>query len=184
MNIFHQTFSTGEVVTAAGVSNAALQSWLKRGIIIGHKDKPIEGAGSPGAHRRFSFFNVMEIAIAKALLDAGMGEPREAFNAAVHFAHVGCGAIPGISPIRDPSLPFDPSTNAYTLMCVHKGRTNIVPYRPKQDAMAGIMHDVRIHGSDGLVLLFVDPVFERVVTALRHHPQEVLDLAYGRGGNQ
>lgn len=176
MNIFHAQFSTGQVVEATAVSNATLQSWLKRKLIVSQQDSPIVGGGSPGVHRRYSFFTVMEIAIAKALIDAGLSNLSAAFQAASRFAHIGCGEI-GDRPARMPSIPFDTlGSSGMTLLCVAGDRSAITLWRPGKDPLAEIRHELQRPG--GFVLIEADPIFNRVVTLLGYQPHEVLQLAY------
>lgn len=168
MNIFQATFSTGQVATAAGVSAANLQTWIRRHLIIGHKDHPIEMPGGPGYRRNFSFYNVMEIAIAKALIDLGV-DLVDAFRASVRFAHSG-------NEMRMPGVPFDGPVS--TLLCVSGDRSAIVEWSPGDD----VLSDVRdqLGGPDGFVLLEVLPVFDRVAVALGYHPQAIIEAAYER----
>lgn len=176
MNIFHDQFSTGQVIAATGVSNATLQSWLKRDLIIGHKTSaPIAGGGTPGAHRRYSFFNVMEIAVAKALLDAGAGNVSDAFKAASHFAHTGQGPLPGLSPERAPGLPFTTSAGGcLTLVCMSGNMSLETPYQPGCDFYA----NVRNRLGPGCVVLEVNGLFERVTARLGYDFRDVLKDAY------
>lgn len=179
MNIFHHKFTTGQTVEATEVPHATIQSWMKRGHVVGSRETgAVEGGGTPGSHRRFSFFNVMEIAVAKALTDAGLGDLDAAFRAAIHFAHAGRGFISDVFPARIPSCPFDPqSTRAYTLIFARPDGSEEVPWRPGRDVLASALH-----GRGGCVLIEVNPIFDRVVTSLGYHPTDVLDLAYGRKG--
>lgn len=173
MNIFHHPFSTGQVVAATGVSNSALQSWLKRDLIVGHKEgAPIEGGGTPGAHRRFSFFNVMEIAVAKALLDVGMGSVSDAFRAAMGFAHVGNGELPGLRPERRPGLPYNDT--CLTILCVRQDQSTVEIWKPKSDVFISARQ--RLGG--GFVVLEINPIFERVTHQLGYDHRDVLSLAY------
>ncbi|WP_419828188.1 hypothetical protein [Sphingomonas sp.] len=176
MNLFHDRFATGQVVTATGVPNPTLQSWLKRDLIVGHKDNPIVGGGSPGAHRRFSFYNVMEIAIAKGLLDIGLGSVTNAFMAATSFAHVGGSGI-GNEPDRHPGLPFDTRPRAgYTLLCVAGERRAAIHWTPGVDPLAIIRH--RLGNAGGFVMLEIDPIFWSVTHRLGYDHRDVLELAY------
>src|SRR6056297_1888335 len=97
MEIQEHTFSAGEVTKAADISASTLQNWIKRSVIIGHRD--IKGGGSQGRHRRFSWFNVMEISIAAALVKTGVTDLPRAFDAAQKIAHTG--DFP-----RRPGFPF------------------------------------------------------------------------------
>lgn len=177
MTIFHAQFATGQVVSATGVSNATLQSWLKRNLIVGQKDAPISGGGTPGAHRRFSFHNVMEIAVTKALTEVGLNVS-DAVKAAMHFAHSGRGPI-GNERMRLPGLPFDTMTNpCFTLLCVAGDSSALVPWVPgKEDATAIARH---LLGEPlGWITLRINPIFESVVAALGFDYREVLKTAYG-----
>lgn len=187
MFIFHHQFSTGQVVAATGVSNATLQTWLKRDVIVAQPPEAAEheltitGGGKPGAHRRFSFFNVMEIALAKTLIDAGLRDLDNAFKAARHFAHSGCGPIENVRPARSPGCPFDTAgTSATTLLAVREDQSGEFLYKVGSDVLPLIWH--RIGGRDGFLLIDAQVVFDRVVAALGFNPEEVLALAYGRRG--
>ena len=173
MPIFDAQFSTGQVTEATGVTNAALQSWLRRELIIGHRDSPIGGGGSPGVHRRFSFFNVMEIAVAKALIDSGYNDVPSAFAAARLFAHTGDAPI-GDLPARLPAMPFDNrDMNCHTLLCVGPNGADMTIWAPGRDVWA----NMRRLG-EGFFILHIDPIFERVVMALKHNYHHVTDAAY------
>lgn len=167
MSIFTAEFETGQVIKAADVTNSALQSWIRRSLIIGHKGHEIDMPGTPGIRRKFSFYNVMEIAIAKALVDLGV-ELADAFKAASAFAHTGDGE-------RDPSLPFREA--GVTLLCVAGSRSGEFLWKPGTDITAVI----RLHLGRpiGWTTLEVLPVVDRVTSALGYHLQKVIDEAYG-----
>lgn len=180
MSIFNEKFSTGQVVEATGVSNETLQNWLKRGFLIGHRNtQAIEGGGSSGVHRRFSFFNVMEIATAKALIDAGITNLSHVFKAAGSFSHVGHGPIDDIQPLRDPALPFDTTVeNGVTLLCVSGERNYVHFWKIGQDPLPVIRH--ALAGAKGYFILEMNEIFDLVVARLGHHPQAVLEAEYSR----
>ncbi|MBF2717502.1 hypothetical protein [Agrobacterium vitis] len=178
MDIWNEKFSTGQVIKATGVSNHTLQSWLKRGVIIGHKGKSdIEGGGSPGLHRRFSYFNVMEIAVAKALLDCGVTDLALAFKAAATFSHTGDGPLPG-SPQREPGMPCDTRHAIYgrTLLCVSGERHHIAFWQPGTDVMAVIRNE--LGRPIAFTVLDTNDLFDRVVGALGYHPEAVYEQSY------
>ena len=112
MNLMTSRFSSGDIIRAADISNANLQSWLKRDIITG---QGIAGAGSPGKHRSFSWFNLTEIATAAALMQIGLSSPQDAFRAAQQFSHGSDGGMPwggddalvDQEPHRWAGLPFN-----------------------------------------------------------------------------
>lgn len=180
MNIFHAHFSTGQVVQATGVPNATLQSWLKREVVVATRPDAageITGGGTPGAYRRFSFFNVMEIAIAKALLDAGLGDLENAFKAASHFAHTGRVAISDQFPTRIPGCPYNNAgMAAATLIAVRGDRSTERLWKVGTDVITDICDD--LHSRDGFVLIDADIVFERVLSALGFNPRDVMAFAY------
>lgn len=163
MDIFDAQFSTGQVLAAAGMANPGLQTWIRRGMIVGHKDRPIDMPGSPGIRRTFTFHNVMEIATAKALVDVG-AELIDAFRAAAMFAHTG-------DEERLPGLPF--ANDAYTLLCMAGDRSTVVEWEPGTDVLANIRHD--LGRPLGFVILQVNPLFDRVTSSLGYHPEAVLD---------
>jgi len=174
MNIFEEDFSAGEACNAVPVGNATLQSWCNRGVMVGHKTgSPIEGGGKPGNYRRFPFFNVMEMAVARALTELGVGL-HPAFEAAALFAHI---AEPAGDLRRVPGVPFPGSVR--TLLCISRAQVSIVPWRPGEDIISGL----RAAGAPlALTILEVDPIFESVVSALGYDPKQVKALAYGKAG--
>jgi hypothetical protein len=180
VNLFHDKFSTGQVVTAANVPSHTLQSWLKRDVIIGHKEAPIEGAGSSGVHRRFSFHNVMEIAVAKGLIDAGMSDLEAAFFAATRFAHTGRAEIGHGHPRRYPSLPFE-RQHGFTILCVRGQNSKITTWKPGSDFLAGVFQDVQ---GQGFVLVEVNSIFDRVVTLLGYDPHQTMHFGYSNSHPQ
>lgn len=174
MNIFERKFTTGQLCAVTGITNANLQNWLKRGIIVGHG---IEGGGSPGKHRQFTFFNLMEIAIAKEGLDSGL-QLEHAFRAGRLFAHFGDGPLGDIHPERLPGLPFwGGGKSMRTLMAVRGERTVIVPYQVGKDPLPSIWHE--LGEINGFVLIDAEGVFERIVATLHYAPGDVMRWAYG-----
>lgn len=175
MTIFSAKFSTGQVVEAAGVAHETLQNWMKRDLVIGHKQ--IEGGGSQGRHRQFSFFNVMEIAVAKALIDVGMTDLQAAFRAADAFAHAGQGPLPG-TPERAPGCPFKDAPGI-TLIVANKDWSDEIFLSPTDSAMK-LYADIfsRRIGNAGAVILNASDVFDRVTSRLGYHPDEVMGAAY------
>lgn len=183
MNIFLERFSTGQVTAAAGITNPGLQSWLRRGYVIGHAEEStatIEGAGSPGLYRRFSFHTVMQLAIAKALTDCSQMGARDALYAGGAFAHTGDVYMSETHPSRVPGVPFDPVNDGQTMLavaCQPDGYPNVteVPRKVGTDIYPILRHLLR---SDSFVLVLVNPIFERVVGALGHDHNQVLTIAY------
>lgn len=184
-NIAFRQFTAGEVVESAGITMSTLQNWIKREVIVGHGDDDIEGGGSQGRHRRFSFHALMQISIGAALIRAsGGGDLRQAFNAAMIFAHSGEGPsgwvnakdeIESGDPNRDPGMPYHWS-HGRTLMGCAGDNTTIVLLRPKQDSFFEIRQNLR--RAEGFVVLDASAVFERVCAHIGLDYREVLDAAY------
>lgn len=178
-NPFQKQFLAGEVAKAAGIAPATLQNWVKRGVIIGHRTgmSEIEGGGSQGRHRRFSWHNIMEIATAAALIKVGVSDLTCAFSAAAVFAHSGHGdSSTGLR--RDPGTPYD-LEHGRTLMFVAGDRSKIIQYQPGQDCLA--TGRSLLGSPEGFVVIDLLDVFDRVCVSLGLHPNKVLDLAYSSG---
>jgi len=176
MNIFHAKFSTGQIAQATGVNNDTLQNWMKRGLIVGQRE--IEGGGSQGRHRQYSFHNLMEIAAAKALVDAGMSDLKSVFYAAHMFAHTGNAMPNNRVPERVPGCPYNGT--GITLLVAGMGWADEVFLSPKDTAL-GLYTKLmnRAHQSmEGCVLVNASQVFDRAVAGIGHHPEAVLAIAY------
>lgn len=171
MSIFHQQFTNSEIVAATGVTNFQLQNWLKRGQIVGQRDSAVEGGGSPGKHRRFSFFNLMEVAIAKALIDLGVSDMQRVTNAAAAFAHTG-DCINGDRPARTPGLPFE---KGQTLLIVGPERSEEYQILPTE--RLGLVAALAQHGV-GAVVLNASKVFENTLRRAGFDPAAILREAY------
>ncbi len=173
MTIYQRQFSAGEVVKAADISMSTLQNWIGRGVIIGHRK--IEGGGSQGKHRRFSWYNVIEIATAAALVKVGVSDLKIAFQAAQHFAHTGPdeGAF---TPKPDPAMPFD-IDHGRTLMFVSGEYSEIIPYKPGSDDPLAIVR-AALRQPEAFIVVDLRDLFDRVCAALGIHPQAVMDEAY------
>lgn len=170
MNIFHAKFSTGQVVEATGVSNDTLQNWLKRKLVVGQKD--IDGGGSQGRHRQFSFFNLIEIATAKALIEVGMTDLKSAFYAAGYFAHTG-------DAERAPGCPFNKETGI-TLLVAGQGWARDVFLSPTGSALE-LYNQIVQRGSIGATIVDMSQVFNLVTARVGYHPEAVLEIAYAKG---
>ena len=68
---------------AAGTTAKRITDWCNQGHILGQR----EHLGK-GCWRKFSFSNVLVIAGAVALMDAGVRSPADAFKAAGYFSHI------------------------------------------------------------------------------------------------
>ncbi|WP_340240039.1 hypothetical protein [Sulfitobacter pontiacus] len=84
MRLLNQTYSVQQVAAATGVTAKQVSDWCNMGLIVGQR-KPL----GRGHRRELSWFNVMEVACALALMDVGMTSPGDAFRAAQKLAHAG-----------------------------------------------------------------------------------------------
>ncbi len=182
MTIFQEKFSTGQVIKAAGISNATLQSWMKRDVISGEREDKIEGGGSPGRYRSFGFHTLMEIAVAKAMIDAGVKDLSNAFKAARSFAYTGTEQTE-LYPERNPSLPFSNRGKLLgrTLLAAADDKSHVAFWQSGADALADIRQ--ALGQPEGFAMVFINEVFDRVMASLNHHPEEVFEAAYGADTN-
>jgi len=162
------TFSTGDVCRAAGITNAALQTWIRRGLIVGHGDGGVDMPGKAGVRRAFGFYTVMEIATAKALTDLGLSAS-QAFRAAQRFAHTG-------DSKRMVAFPF---AEGRTLVCVAGDRSTELAWQPGDDLIAAVRN--HLGRPLGFTVLDASDLFDRVTASLGYHPQQLLDEEYSRG---
>jgi hypothetical protein len=167
--IHTRQFSAGEVAQAAEIRPATLQNWIKRGVMIGHRN--IEGGGGPGRHRRFSWGNVMEVVTVAALIDVGVSDLKAAFGIAQMFAHSGEGPLPG-KPGRLPGMPYDPE-HGRTLMFVSGGEAEIFPFKPGDDVFS--LARAALSRPEAMVVLDLLEIFDRACVSLGLHPNELLE---------
>lgn len=167
MNIFNDQFTLGQVAEAIQTNPETIKTWMKKGLIT---NAPTEGAG-PGIRRLHSFFGVMEMAVAAALIDAGVKDNDVVFYASKFFAHAGDGPM-NDRPGRVPGCPF---TEGLTYIAVGNGRSEEVLYRPGKDMMASTRYG--LGGAEVIIFVEINSIFRRVVTALGHDPADVMKIA-------
>lgn len=172
-NTLNATFSASELSNLTDARADSIQNWIKRKLIIGHRD--IQGGGSQGRHRRFTFFNVMEVAIAQKMIDMHMGA-KEAFAASASFAHVGGGGDVFDLPERFPGLPFH-HNHGETVFGIAGERTfeELWTHDKSRDTYGNLRTYLR---SDHFITVNASEAFNTVCARLRYHPFEVLDSAY------
>ena len=172
-------FSAADTVRATGVSMDTLQNWMKRGIVIG-ADRKVEGGGSQGKHRLFSFHAVMQIATARALMEAGMeSAPKKVAEAAAHFAHVSGGGTAtwdgehSETPERFPGVPFH-HRHGHTIFVVGKHAATLVA-GANGPTYSQMKHEAV---SDSFVVIDASMVFYQVCANLDLDPLRELDKIY------
>jgi len=172
-SILEAKCSAGQLADYTGVSPENLQNWLKRKLIMGHRT--IEGGGVQGRHRQFTFFNVSEVSIAKALIDLKLNTA-DAFAAAWDYAHVSGGGMSFDLPNRIPGLPFHHDFGD-TLFAVGSKRSFELPLNgPNSEKLYWTF---RRHVGDDMLIVNASEVFRRVTRAMGHDFRMVLDDAYG-----
>jgi hypothetical protein len=158
------TYSLPSVATATGATQTTIKSWLHKGVVVGANS--IIGGGQRGKPRHFTLNSVIEIGVAKCILDNGPSDLASAFHAANIFAHTGWN--------RNPAMPFN---DGGTLMFVSGQRAEILNYQPGQD------YDplVRAEMGDPEAFLRIDivKVFYRIVLGLGLDPRDVMAASYG-----
>lgn len=173
MNFFHPIFSQKQIVDATGVEAVQIQNWVKRGLLVGHgNDLSTEGRGN---RRSYSGYSLMEIAIAKSIIEAGgMSDLKDTFRAASHFAHFGEDALPG-KPARHPGLPFHVA-NSKTLVLVGRGWSDEIVFTSKDS----ILHfSSRLLRRGGCLVIDASAAFRQAVTRAGFDPVEIMRFAYG-----
>jgi len=168
VSIYQATFSTGDVCRVAGVTNPALQTWIRRGLIVGEAGG-VDMPGKPGVRRSFGFYTVMEIAVAAALTDLGLSAA-QAFKAAQRFAHTG-------DESRMAAFPFP---DGRTFLCVAGDRSAELMWKPGEDLVVMARH--HLGRPLGFTVLDVSALFDNVTAGLGYHPQKLLDDEYRKDG--
>lgn len=172
--MLYAQFQLRHAAEAVGVPPQTIKNWLEKDHIVGHRDK-ISGGGGRGMRREFSFFNVMEMAVAQALVVSGIRNLITAFDAASAFAHAGSGPLLG-HPARVPSCPFPPSAEGLTILAVGGGTSRTILHKPGTDFFTKASHAVG--HPEVFHVVNINTVFDRVVRSLGADPRDVLDEAY------
>lgn len=190
MNVLNIRIPTKQAAEVAGMKETTLQTWMRRKEVGrgGNDTGPVEGGGSQGAHRLWSFPNIMEIAIANALVDGGVNLDL-ALLAGATFAY--SGAMPNggavnypataidLAKMRQPGFPFyDPSVNPmWTYAFVSVNGTAVLgggqDYDPHPDAMITLGRPMV------LTRLDCNEVFFRACNNLNIVPLTALRQVYG-----
>lgn len=166
MTLVEATYSSGQVAKAIGVNEHTLQTWFKRGLVTGGENAYLEKPSLMGTRRRFTFENVVEVAVANAPVCLRVPAP-VAFRAARQFAHVG-------DEHRLPGLPFP---DGPTFLFSSGPRASVIRWCDDTYQMLAAIKR-RLGTSEGFIALDVGPVFDRAVAGLGLHPQDVIDAAY------
>ncbi|MDF2140814.1 hypothetical protein [Paenirhodobacter sp. CAU 1674] len=176
MELLNQTFTAQSVALATGCTSKQITDWCNLGRVVGQRE-PL----GRGHSRKFSWFNLMEIAIAAELMNIGMSSVQDAFAASQKFAHSGespshwVGEEP-IGPPRIPAMPWH-HTLGQTLLFVYQGGSavKLVDDGGKVN-LSGITPEY--HRFTGLIVANVSEIFMRVCNRMALDGRKVLDEAY------
>jgi hypothetical protein len=173
MDVLAQRYTTGQVLRASGATNAALQTWIRRGFIVGQRadtqaegvaaPSPVDMPGESGHRRTFSFYGVVQIAVAKAIIDVS-GKAERAFEAAIEFAHLG-------DEQRSPGVPFRDG-RTWLLVAEYEERLVNATWGADPHMRAAWAGGGR---RDAVIAVDVNAIFDRVCAALDIHPQAVIE---------
>jgi hypothetical protein len=182
MELLTRTFSAMEVTEITGVTKYNLQSYLIRGHLSFVGDD-IEGGTVQGKRRSFYFFTVMQIALAKSLIDLGM-TAKLAFHHVSEFALSGGDPFMG-EPGRWAGLPYH-HDHGETILAVSGARNCLGRWKDGEgdffgETMSGLSESKSATDIEGAVFVNVSRVFRVVCERLGVDPHEVLDEAYADG---
>jgi len=174
-DILNRKYPTGVVLSAAEITNNALQNWFQRKLVIGHGGDQTDMKEPFTGRRLFTFNDVIVFALVKKLTGFGLDLPN-AFKAANQFSHCahdmdGCR--------RDPAFPFaggddDSLFDVETSLAVCGERSIVFPHQRGK----GTFDILRSYFPDGYTLIQVNPVFDAVVARLGAHPTELIERVY------
>lgn len=178
MELLNREFTAQSVALATGCDVRKVSDWSTRGMVVGH-----HGGGIQGRSRKFSWFNVMEFAIATELMDIGIASVQDAFAAARRFAHIGEGraGLPGQEQegepsLRLPGLPYH-QTRGLTFLFVWNGGSTVKATGSNGAVELALLSPDYAHVR-GFIVVNVTEVFARVCQRLALDYREVLDEAY------
>lgn len=174
-------FQLGKVAEIIDAPPNTIKTWVQRGLVASQEDAEpaVEGGRATGTRRSFSIHAIMQMAVAKSLIDFGFRNTERAFEAAAAFAHIGqspsgwVGGDPDLSRLRLPAMPYHYSLGR-TLLLVEKDRTRVILDRD----LSGAIHAAAL-------LVDLSEVFDLVCGRLMNmtgnrdfHPSALMDSAY------
>ena len=178
MDLLNRKYTAQSVALATGTTAKQITDWCNQGQIVGQRE-PL----GKGRKREFSFFNVMEVAGAVALMEVGIRSPADAFKAAGYFSHISSGgsgwvgddAITDDDPHRWPGLPYHFSEGD-TFLAVWGDMSEVVLSDDGTVNTYSIFPAMRRPA--GFILLNMSAVFAQVMHRMALDYREVLDEAY------
>lgn len=176
VDLFNQTYTAQTVALATGATAKQITDWTNQGLIIGQNKRPGRGRA-----REFSWFNVMEVAAAMALMEIGIRSPADAFRFAQHFAHFGDGGGGWVGrddgePERLPGVPFHHGRGR-TILCVAGGEAHIALVRHRKPFDLEALR-WSLGRPIAMIVLDVTEIFRAVTLRMSLDYGEVLDAVY------
>lgn len=176
MDLLNQVYTAQSVASATGTTSKQITDWCNQGQIMGQR-KPL----GKGRRREFTFFNVMEVAGAVALMGIGIKSPADAFNAASKFAHIGQGGSGWVGdeqkkPVeRWPGLPHHHTEGETFLIVSGDMARTVLSVSGKIDTYQPFPMHTR---PMGFIALNVSEVFKVVMQNMGEDWRVVLDKVY------
>lgn len=174
--ILEQKFTLAQIGGILDKNPATLRTHINRGYVVACGPRNANGNKAAGKHSRFSFFTLMEFALAYRLADMGV-QLETAFKYAAQFAHAGGGGNTFRLPDRLPGLPFH-QKHGQTMFAAGNGRTfeEIYELNSGRDLYTNLRH--HLGNADDFILVNVSKVFNLLCARIGSHPYEALDEAY------
>lgn len=184
MELSKEPLGAQDVAKATGTTPKQITDWCNQGLVLGQKDRLGKG------HRReFSLNNLMQVAVAVALMQHGIRSPADAFQAAMHFAHVGSDHSGWVDKngnmVEDPPLPKRKPGYPYhfrdgeTYLIVSGERSKEILVKKGQLDLYSIFPD--LPGTPAVfIAVNVTEVFKAVTRNMGEDWRVVLDRVYGR----
>jgi hypothetical protein len=176
MDLLNQVYTAQSVAAATGTTSKQITDWCNQGQIMGQR-KPL----GKGRRREFTFFNVMEVAGAVALMEIGIKSPADAFTAASRFAHIGQGGSGWVGdeqkkPVeRWPGLPYHFREGETFLVVSGDMARTTLSVSGKLDTYSFFpMHN----RPTGFIVLNMSEVFKAVMNNMGEDYRVVLDKIY------
>lgn len=175
--IFKQKFTLAQMGEVLNKNPSTLRTHINRGYVVAAGPRNKDGDKETGKHSRFSFFTLMQFAMAYKLADLGV-QNEAAFKAAADFAHVGGGGEVFGLPERLPAIPFH-QDEGETIFGMTTVRTfeELWKRGENYDTYGKL---ARTLNSYDFVTVNASDVFNHVCGAIGEHPYTVLDQVYGK----
>ena len=174
--ILNENFTLARIAEVVKKKPATLRTHINRSLVTSRGSRNIHGYEPTGKHSRFSFFTLMEFAMAYHLYDDMGLQLETSFKHAAHFAHVSGGGTVFNLPIRYGALPFH-HKHGETLWGISGDNSHEIPTNSEPGKNLYIMMRHELQSSD-FILVNASKVFERVCARLEIHPLEALDEVY------